>query len=144
MKRSWILLLFLIFFGCVQTVTIIVEPKEAKIFVDGEYLGEGNASFEAGLAYDIPKTHTIQLTHKDFETFQTEIKNKLDVGVASLFAGLMIAIGLLDILWWAETSEPRALGDAQLYLGIGTIAISPIYYLISYKFKDVYSYDLTN
>ena len=143
MKKGFILLTLLIFFGCVQTVKITVEPEDAKIFVDGEYLGKGNVSFEAGLTYDIPKSHIIQLTHKDFETFQTEIKNKLDVGAATLYAGLNMAMGIGVMLLEAGYAIDNPYYEPDYTYSYIVIGISPIYYLISYKFKDVYSYHLT-
>lgn len=143
-KKGWCLLLVVSLIGCAtQTVTIIGEPKDAKIYVDGEYLGQGQGSFEAGLKYDIPKSHSIKLTHKDFEDFETDIRNKLDVRAATGFAAFNIGVGLLDILVWALlTADYPSSSDVSLYVGIGTILISPIYYAITYKFKDVYSYDL--
>ena len=142
MKKWLTIFIVLSLVGC-QTITIETKPKDSKVYVDGEYLGEGNAEYDAGLRYNIPQSHTIQITHKDHENFQTTIRNKLDVGVATAYALITAGLGLLNVILWSTAPEPKPIGDTPLYIGIGLIAISPIYYLITYRFKDSYFFDLT-
>ena len=138
------LMIIVSFIGCAtQTITIMTEPDDSKIYVDGEYLGKGEISFNAGLEYTIPQSHNIQITHKDFNDFQTVIKNKLDVKRASFYTGLMCGLGILSIILHYNLYEPPYYTDKTLlYLGYGYMAISPIYFLVTYKFNDFYKYDL--
>ncbi len=103
-------------------------------------MGEGQVSFEAGLRLDIPKTHTIQITHKDLESFQTEIRNKIDVRTATAYTAISLGIGLLETFISTFSSGTDS---GSYYIGLVTILISPSYFLTCYKFKDIYSYDLT-
>lgn len=134
------------FIGCAtQTVTIKAVPEDSKIYVDGEYLGKGEGTFNAGLEYSYPQSHEVQITHLEYEGFSTTIKNKLDVKVGATYFGVMLGIGALDLILHYIMYDPvYSPSKALLYIGIVTIAISPIEFLLSNKFKDEYSYDLTD
>ncbi len=139
------LLMISIYTSCAtQTVTIMTEPRDAKIYVDGEYLGKGEGSFDAGLKYTIPQSHNVQINHHIYDDFQTVIKNKLDVKKATLYAGINIGLGFLSMILHYSLYDPVYNPDkTMLHLGYGYIAISPVYFLITYKFNDSYKYDLT-
>lgn len=124
----------------------MTKPEDAKIYVDGELLGKGEASFDAGPEYTVQESHNIQITHKDFDDFKTTIKRKLDVKRASLYTGIMAGLGLVSIVLHYSFYDPVYNPDPDktlLYLGYGYILISPIYFLVTYKFDPFYKYDLT-
>lgn len=139
------LLIILIYMSCAtQTVTIMTKPEDAKIYVDGEYLGKGEGSFNAGLKYTIPQSHNVQITHNIYDDFQTVIKNKLDVKRAGMECGIIFGMGVILSLVHYATYDPTYSTDKTgLYLGYGYMLISPISFLYTYKFNDSYKYDLT-
>ena len=124
--------------SCVtQQITIVAEPEESKVYVDGEYLGQGVVAFDAGNKYGYPRTHTIVLTHPDLDNLTVDVKSNLDVRQASIGAALNASLGGLNLLIYAVYGS-----ELNLYTGILGLALSPLSFVSSHTFKDSYTFSL--
>jgi hypothetical protein len=135
------LLLMLALSGCVTAkIAINTIPEDAKVYVDGEYLGVGTVSVDTGQAeYGYPKELAVSVRHVDYPPFNTVIRNKMDWTHGAIYTGISAAIGLVELLFWiADPTE-------QYYLYSGTMALvlSPIAFFSSFKFPKSYEYDLS-
>ena len=134
-------LIFFILIGC-QTYryTIQTEPDDAKIYVDGKYLGQGIVTVDAGVrsilrGHGYPKKMKIIIKHDEFEMLVSDIKTKVDIMWAIPMSLVYLGIGSYNtIMWLTEPTYPDYWG----YIGIAYIATSPLSFLNTQKFEDYY------
>ena len=143
-KGIILLFLSLLTLSCAtHKITIMTEPEDSKIYVDGEYLGKGIVSYDVGPKYWYPRKHTVIIKHADYETLTTEIKAKLDIQSASINTALLVGLGATNIALYYAVDEPSPFNQyMNLYAGILGIAISPISFLNNRKFRDVHRFSL--
>ena len=139
-KGIILLFLSLLTLSCAtHKITIMTEPEDSKIYVDGEYLGKGIVSYDVGPKYWYPRKHIVIIKHADYETLTTEIKTKLDIQMASIGTALLVGLGAANIALYYALDNPSKI---NLYVGILGIVTSPITFLNNRKFRDVYRFSL--
>lgn len=126
--------------GCASTrVQLEATPDDARIYVDGEYLGKGTTSIDVGPEYNYPKSYSVLLKRDGYETIEKTISNQPDYTVAGMNFGLLVGLSMLNAMLWASNPQQNAMNGI---VAGGTILISPIAFFNSNKFKKRYSIEM--
>lgn len=131
--------------GCSTTkITISAEPDDAKIYLDGEYVGDGTVNYDTKQVgqWGGSKELSVVIKHPDYKTLNATIENKWDsvygVSIGNLglgFAGILTVEG-------RNSTVPAA---QSIYYGGAILEVGPGAYgvLNSYKFNKSYHFVLT-
>lgn len=143
MKKAVIVLfslVLLITVGC-QTakITISAEPDDAKIYVNGEYVGDGVVSYDTKQGrWGYSKELSVIIKHPDFTTLYTTIKNEFDTVYAVATGAVCFGLGgvftILGINEANPTTQAIDYGTAAADGGAGVIGV-----MGSYKFNSSFT-----
>lgn len=123
--------------GCALTQPKTIEfesvPSDATISVDGQYYGEGVASYTT--TPGLPRTLHLRIESPSRAPYEVDISNKGDYSLW-WFTALYGVLGAGSIAVWTQThSDPAAA------LGATFLVLAPIPLLFNHKFEDGYTLD---
>jgi hypothetical protein len=123
------------------TFQIITEPPDAKIYVDGQYLGDGEANVDTGQPeYGYPKQLEVIIRHPEYLTLRTTIQNRLDFARAVPWA--LFELGIAGFAFYNGYTSSTDWGQALNYSLVIDIALAGYQFLDSFKFRDSYNLPL--
>ena len=128
--------------GCASTrVQLESVPDDARIYVDGEYLGKGTVSLDVGSEYNFPKTYHLKVRRDGYETLERTIRNEPDYARAGMWFGLNAMLGGF-MLVFATTQQLEMMRNYYIGLGLFSLAFSPIAFFSSNKFRKAYELEM--
>jgi hypothetical protein len=136
-------------------IAFTAEPDDAKIYVDGNYLGMGTGTScdrrkPGNFPVSIFESMQVNIVHPDYKPFSTVIRPKPDwanqllcTAPFLLLGGLMVSSG--PVLVYKNTAPFLPIKEQYIsYQGAGVLALicGSLFFVLFWKFDRTYSFKL--
>lgn len=128
--------------GCnrLTQVRIDADPDNARVYVDGRYLGRGSAVLDGGYEYGFPRSYRVRIERQPYEPMETEIKTEPHYAMPAIWASTFT---LLTILLIPGAIESRTATLAEkIGIPLFFLAMAPLPLAFNHRFKEAYAFDL--